>query len=239
MVLEQVRCNASDVAEWRLFKYVEEAEFRPGFPVNTVFVMGKLLNGNQSCQGLCKWMSTESCRNWLLEVKLCNDRVGPSVVFDLINDSLQSAAWKLPPTLHYQEYPPGVILVLMQSRTRKPFHRTTLLKQIVACLPRKLIVFVTHHHRDHVKGLSIIQKYNPNATLLAHENTMRWIGKGDWSLGYTPVSREEDILRHTDGHVALLDVSTNSLIAGDHCVGYAHVYFGGKLYVIVDSIVVV
>ncbi|XWS68836.1 hypothetical protein CRYUN_Cryun04dG0127400 [Craigia yunnanensis] len=267
-VLEQVRFRASDVGEWSLFKYVEEAEFGPGFPVNTVFVMGKLLDGNQNCQGLCKWMSTESCLNWLLEVKPCNDRVGPLVVVGLINDSLQSAARKLPPTLRYQEYPPGLILLPMRSRTAKPFHTTNLvifapenvsdssedcsfvshgdalivdpgcrheyheeLKQIVACLPKKLIVFVTHHHRDHVEGLSIIQKCNPNATLLAHENTMRRIGKGDWSLGYTSISGEDDILvggqrltiifapGHTDGHMALLDATTNSLIVGDHCVG--------------------
>ncbi|XVF44199.1 hypothetical protein PTKIN_Ptkin02bG0101700 [Pterospermum kingtungense] len=213
-------------------------------------------------------MSTESCFNWLLEVKPCNDRVGPLVVVGLINDSMPSAAQKLPLTLHYQEYPPGVILVPMQSRTAKPFHTTNLvifapqnvsdtsedssfvchgdalivdpgcqheyheeLKQIVACLPKKLIVFVTHHHRDHVEGLSIIQKCNPNATLLAHKNTMHRIGKGDWSLPYTSISGEEDILvggqrltvifapGHTDGHMALLDVSTNSLIVGDHCVG--------------------
>ncbi|XVE92596.1 hypothetical protein REPUB_Repub01dG0112100 [Reevesia pubescens] len=267
-VLEQVRLKVSDVGDWSLFKYVEEVEFGPGFPVNTVFVMGKLLDGNQNCQGLCKWMSVESCLNWLLEVKPCNDRVGPLVVFGLINDSLQSAAQKLPPTLCYQEYPPGVVLVPMRSRTAKPFHTTNLvifvpenvsdtsgdssfvahgdalivdpgcrheyheeLKQIVTCLPKKLIVFVTHHHRDHVEGLSIIQKCNPNATLLAHENTIRRLGKGDWSLGYTSVSGEEDILvggqrltvifapGHTDGHMALLDAGTNSLIVGDHCVG--------------------
>ncbi|XP_039017925.1 uncharacterized protein LOC120149099 isoform X2 [Hibiscus syriacus] len=267
-VLEKLGLQMNDVGEWSLFKYVEEAEFGPGGPVNTVFVMGKLLDGNRNCQGLSKWMTTESCLNWLLEVKLSNDRVGPLVVVALINDSLQSAAWKLPPTLHHQEYPPGVIILPMQSRTTKPFDTTNLvifaparvadtfgdcgfvahgdalivdpgcrrehheeLKQIVASLPKKLIVFVTHHHRDHVDGLSVIQKCNPNATMIAHENTMCRIGKGDWSLGYTSVSGGEDILvggqrltvifapGHTDGHVALLDVSTNSLIVGDHCVG--------------------
>lgn len=30
------------------------------------------------------------------------------------------------------------------------------LRKIVAALPRKLIVFVTHHHRDHVDGKYII-----------------------------------------------------------------------------------
>ncbi|KAI3699095.1 hypothetical protein L2E82_43139 [Cichorium intybus] len=105
------------------------------------------------------------------------------------------------------------------------------LAEIVAALPRKLIVFVTHHHRDHVEGLSTVQKTNPDACLLAHENTISRIRKDDWSLGCTKVSGTEEICiggerfriifapGHTDGHLALLHVSTNSLIAGDHCVG--------------------
>ncbi|XP_040362980.1 uncharacterized protein LOC112167338 isoform X2 [Rosa chinensis] len=128
------------------------------------------------------------------------------------------------------EYPHGVVLVPMGSRTGKPFRTTNLivfapknvpndsrkngfivcgdalivdpgcqskfheeLRQIVAALPRKLIVFVTHHHRDHVDGLSVIQRCNPEATLLAHENTMRRIGKDDWSLGFTAISGTEEI----------------------------------------------
>ncbi|KAI8013166.1 hypothetical protein LOK49_LG05G00643 [Camellia lanceoleosa] len=109
-------------------------------------------------------------------------------------------------------------------------------------------------------GLSVGQNSNPDAILLAHENTM-----DHWSLGHTPVSGGEGIciggqrLRvicapvifiymiasfekhgfklssiaapdmctrfhgHTDGHMALLHVSTHSLIVGDHCVvGYWH-----------------
>ncbi|KAF5193443.1 Glycosyltransferase bc10 [Thalictrum thalictroides] len=80
-------------------------------------------------------------------------------------------------------------------------------------------------------GLSIIQKCNPDAILIAHENTMKRIGKDDWSLGYTTVSGAEEICiggqrlnvifapGHTDGHMALLHASTHSLIVGDHCVG--------------------
>ncbi|VFQ79729.1 unnamed protein product [Cuscuta campestris] len=105
------------------------------------------------------------------------------------------------------------------------------LKEIVSALPRKLVVFVTHHHHDHVDGLSVVQKCNPDASLLAHENTMRRIKKGDWSLGYVSVSGSEEICiggerlkivsapGHTDGHLALLHVSSNTLIVGDHCVG--------------------
>ncbi|KAG2709391.1 hypothetical protein I3760_05G236200 [Carya illinoinensis] len=266
-VLDQVGLAATDGGEWKFWKYVEEPEFGPGFPVHNVFITGQLVAG-KNLQELCKWMSVETCLSWLLEVKPSSNRMGPLVVVGLINDSMQPADQIVPPILRYQEYPPGVKVIPIGSKTAKPFHTTNLivfapenvsneneknsfvasgdalivdpgcrsefhkeLQKIVAALPRKIIVFVTHHHRDHVEGLSIIQKCNPDATLLTHENTMRRIGKGDWSLGYTSVSGAEDIciggqrLRvifapgHTDGHMALLHVSTNSLIVGDHCVG--------------------
>ncbi|XP_050240839.1 uncharacterized protein LOC126689654 isoform X2 [Quercus robur] len=267
-VLEQVGFEVTDGGEWKFWKYVEEAEFGPGLPVHTVFIMGKLLAGDRNLQERCKWMSVQSCLSWLLEVKPSSDRVGPLTVVGLVNDSIQPADQKVPSILRHQEYPPGVKLVPIGSKTAKPFRTTNLiifapenvsnesennsfvacgdalivdpgcrsefheeLQKIVAALPRKLVVFVTHHHRDHVDGLSIVQKCNPNATLLVHENTMRRIGKGDWSLGYTSVSGAEDIciggqrLRvifapgHTDGHMALLHMSSHSLIVGDHCVG--------------------
>lgn len=255
--------------QWIFWKYVEEAEFGPGSPVHTVFVVGTMAPENERLPEICKWMSVQSCSNWLLEVKPSNDRLGPLVVTGLLADTLQLAKCKVPPTLHYQEYPPGIVLVPMESRTAKPFHTTNLvvfapkntpnvseddssfvaygdalivdpgchakhhakLMEAIAGLPRKLVVFVTHHHHDHVDGLSIIQKCNPDATLLAHENTVRRIGKDDWSLGYISVSGDEEIcigsqrLRvicapgHTDGHMALLHFSTHSLIVGDHCVG--------------------
>ncbi|XP_024172402.2 uncharacterized protein LOC112178495 [Rosa chinensis] len=81
--------------------------------------------------------------------------------------------------------------LIVDPGCQSKFHEE--LRQIVAALPRKLIVFVTHHHRDHVDGLSVIQRCNPEATLLAHENTMRRIGKDDWSLGFTAISGTEEI----------------------------------------------
>ena len=39
----------TDGGEW---KYVEEAEFGPGLPVHTVFIMGKLLAGDRNLLGL-------------------------------------------------------------------------------------------------------------------------------------------------------------------------------------------
>lgn len=40
------------MGEWRFFKYVEEAEFGPGLPVNTVFIEGKLIAGDCNLPGL-------------------------------------------------------------------------------------------------------------------------------------------------------------------------------------------
>ncbi|KAF9674067.1 hypothetical protein SADUNF_Sadunf10G0089300 [Salix dunnii] len=266
-VLEQVGFTANDGGEWRFLKHLEEAEFGPGLPVHTVYISGKLSNRNQNLPELCKWMSIQSCLSWLQDVKPGSDRVGPLVVLGLINDSVHSSG-EVGTALDYQEYPPGVIIVPMRSRTAKPFHTTNLvvfapesvknkcedynfvahgdalivdpgcranfhkeLLKVVAPLSKKLVVFVTHHHRDHVDGLSVIQKCNPNATLLAHKNSMRCIGKGDWSLNHISVSGGEDICiggqrlniifapGHTDGHLALLHVDTHSLIVGDHCVG--------------------
>eukprot|EP00257_Ricinus_communis_P020355 XP_015579564.1 uncharacterized protein LOC8260391 isoform X2 [Ricinus communis] len=267
-VLEQLGTKAVEVKDWSFFKFVEEPEFGPGSPIHTIYITGRLGTRNADSPKLWKWMSIQSCLNDLVDVKPNRDRIGPLVVIGVITDSLQSPRIKVDTTLHHQEYPPGVAVVPMKSRTTKPFCTTNLvifapqnvskdgedssfvacgdaliidpgcltdfhgeLLKIVAALSRKLVVFVTHHHHDHVDGLSVIQKCNPDATLLAHENTMRRIKKGDWSLGYTSVAGGEDICiggqrlkvifapGHTDGHVALLHVSTHSLIVGDHCVG--------------------
>ncbi|KAI3729459.1 hypothetical protein L6452_18119 [Arctium lappa] len=267
-VLGQVGLETVSVAEWKFLKFVEEPNFGPGFPIETVYVSGDLVPNVGALKDHCQWSSSESCFNLLLQVKPGGDRLGPLVVDGLLKDSIQSDSLKLPPTLSCQEYPPGVNIIPIGSRTQKPYHTTNMivfaprnnhveyesnpfvaqgdamivdpgcrsefneeLAEIVAALPRKLIVFVTHHHRDHVDGLSTVQKSNPDACLLVHENTMGRIRKGDWSLGHTKVSGTEEIciggerLRiifapgHTDGHLALLHVSTNSLIVGDHCVG--------------------
>lgn len=267
-VLEQLELENTPV-EWKFLKYVQEPEFGPGLPVKTVYIVGTLgpKTGKLKDVEFCKWMSTEKCISMLSEVKPCSDRVGSMVVVGLLNDPKKSETWKMPPTLRFQEYPLGVKVIPMESRTAKPFRTTNLivflpggnvsecsdsfvahgealivdpgcksasyeqLKEIIAALPRKLLVFVTHHHNDHIDGLSVVQKYSPDARLLAHENTIRRIRKDDWSLPYVSVSGSEEIcignqkLRiilapgHADGHMALLHVSTNSLIVGDHCVG--------------------
>nr|GMD24885.1 uncharacterized protein LOC109156878 isoform X1 [Ipomoea batatas] len=259
--------EASEV-EWKFHKCVEEPEFGPGFPAKMVYIKGTLGLKDEKLNELSKWMSIERCLDKLIDVKPGDDRIGLLVAVGLLNTSEQSGYCKIPQTLNFQEYPPGLKLVPMGSRTAKPFLTTNLivlvpernhdicsgdnlaahgealivdpgcksafyeeLREIISALPRKLVVFVTHHHHDHVDGLSVVQKCNPDASLLAHENTMRRIGKGDWSLDYVSVSGSEEVciggqrLRiisapgHTDGHLGLLHVNTNSLIVGDHCVG--------------------
>ncbi|XP_054809097.1 uncharacterized protein LOC129311108 isoform X2 [Prosopis cineraria] len=267
-IFERIGFGEIDRGEWKYCKYVKEPAFGPDLPIQTVFITGVLAAKDNDLRDIYKWMSVQGCVKWLLEVKPSGNRVGPLVVVGLINDSLGSSKWKVPPTISYQEYPPGLILIPMRSRTQKPFHTTNLVvfapeyipsdsadKSYIACgdalivdpgclsqfheellkvvttLPRRLVVFVTHHHYDHVDGLSVIQKCNPDTTLLAHENTMRRISRDDWSLSYRSVSGDEEIniggqtLKvisapgHTDGHMALLHVNTHSLIVGDHCVG--------------------
>lgn len=51
-----------------------------------------------------KWMSSQSCLNWLLEVIPHGGRIGPLIVVGLINDSPVSANWKVPPAINYQVY---------------------------------------------------------------------------------------------------------------------------------------
>ncbi|KAF7847216.1 hypothetical protein BT93_L3186 [Corymbia citriodora subsp. variegata] len=200
-----VGLEVSDVGEWRFFKYVEEAEFGPGLPVNTVFIEGKLIAGDCNLPESCKWMSIRSCLDWLVDVKPSSDRVGLLAVLGLINDSMPPSKFKVPSTLIYQEYPSGVVVVPMGSRTAKPFRTTNLvvfapssssdecgegnfimsgdalivdpgcqsqhheeLGKIVAALPRKLIVFLTHHHHDHIEGeFSLIASYSTESYFIS------------------------------------------------------------------------
>ncbi|KAK6134103.1 hypothetical protein DH2020_032161 [Rehmannia glutinosa] len=220
-ILGQVGLEKTTKVKWNFSKVVDEPEFGPANPAKTVYIVGELETHDGKLEDCCKWMSIKGCADLLMEVKPSNDRIGPLVVIGLLNESMQFSKLNIPPTLRSQEYPPGVKIVPMRSRTTKPFHTTNLvvfvpgasyndfggdnfvasgdaliidpgcssamhkeLEQIITALPRKLVVFVTHHHHDHVDGLSIVQKCNPDATLLAHENTFRLIRKDDWSLGY-------------------------------------------------------
>ncbi|EPS73051.1 hypothetical protein M569_01707, partial [Genlisea aurea] len=258
--------EASDI-KWSLSKIVLEPEFGPEIPFKTVFIAGAT---EYPLADHCKWVSYNDCQTLLQEAKPQNDRIGPLVVIGVLNDSNETALSGIAPNLRYQqEYPPGIKLIPMRSRTMKPFRTTNLvvffngnshenlkadefvasgdalivdpgcssamhreLDHVISSLPRKLVVFVTHHHHDHVDGLSIVQRCNPEAVLMAHENTFRRIREGDWTSKHILVKGSEEISiggkllkviaaqGHTDGHLGLLHVATNSLIAGDHCVGH-------------------
>ncbi|CAA7408419.1 unnamed protein product [Spirodela intermedia] len=268
-VMRQVGFLTADNGHWTYGKFAKEPDFGPEPPVHTLFILGKFKFERKSIQGskLSKWISVQSALKLLLEVNPGGDRIGPLFVTMFFSEA-SKAKWKIPPTFYFQEYPPGVCILPMRSRTIKPFRTTNLLvmtqseanedveystcvahgdallvdpgccsefhaelADIVAALPRKLVVFITHHHYDHIDGLSVIQKCNPDALLLAHENTMNRVGKEAWSSSYIKVSDGDKMniggeqLRvifapgHTDGHAALLHVSSNSLVVGDHCVG--------------------
>ncbi|KAG2595855.1 uncharacterized protein LOC120706094 isoform X1 [Panicum virgatum] len=254
--------------EWRLLKYVEEAEFGPDAGVNMVFLIGSLVSKLDALPESCKWMTKECALVLLSEAKPGTDRIGQYAYIGLLNSELSSNSRAIP-ALPSQEYPPGITLVPMKSKTLQPFRTTNLvvvratnvaggstcsdcfacgdallldpgcssqvhaeLADLVDSLPKKLLVLVTHHHHDHIEGLSIVQRCNPDAVLLTHQNTMNRIGKGNWQIDYTAVTGGEKICigdqelevifapGHTDGHVGLLHVNTNTLIVGDHCVGH-------------------
>ncbi|KAI5677540.1 hypothetical protein M9H77_08490 [Catharanthus roseus] len=267
LALEHIEFGITSDIKWEFLKSVREPDFGPGLPMTTVYLIAKLAPEDGKLKGLCKWMTIENCLDMILQMLPGNDRFGPLVVLGLLNDALQSENRNVTANLPFQEYPPGVKLIPMVSRTAKPFRTTNLvvfapgsanscgddsfvaqadalivdpgcssalhkeLEEIIDALPKKLAVFVTHHHPDHVDGLSVVQKCNPDSILLANKNTMSRVGRDDWSLGYISVSDFDEIcigdqrLRiisapgHTDGHMSLLHVSTNSLIVGDHCVG--------------------
>lgn len=267
--LSQVGVPVECVEQWEYRKFVEEPKFGPGPPVHLVFISGRVIQEDLNLQGLGRWLTNGGALNKMLEVAPDDERIGPLVIAGILSDgTADSRKWEAPSSLPFQEYPPGVSVVPMGSRTAKPFSTTNLvvmaptktigdfenskfvasadavimdpgccsqhhsqLADIVSSLPESLVVLVTHHHHDHVDGLSIVQKCNPNAILLAHANTMARIGKGKWSIGYKTVSGGESICiaghvlkiifapGHTDGHIAIHHVNTNALIVGDHCVG--------------------
>ncbi|KAJ3694432.1 hypothetical protein LUZ60_009912 [Juncus effusus] len=269
-VLTQVGLVGKFSEKWKVLKYTEEAEFGPDPPINTLFIQASFNQKDESLQEFCNSISKQEALELLSGSKHnpSSDRIGPLVYIGFLSQPEDQFS-TFP--LNFQEYPPGVTVVPMKSRTIKPFCTTNLviflpkkeisfsdfeqnnsdlilgdalimdpgcssqvhakLGEIISLLPKRLIVFVTHHHKDHTDGLSVVRKTNPDAILLAHEKTMSRIKKGTWSGAYIEVTGGEKISLwgeklqvisapgHTDGHLALHHIDTNSLIVGDHCVG--------------------
>ncbi|KAL4575906.1 hypothetical protein LXL04_011993, partial [Taraxacum kok-saghyz] len=108
-VLGQVGLESVTGLNWKFLKYVDELNFGLGFPIQTVYVTADLVLN--TLKDTCQWSSNQICSDFLLEVTPGNDRVGPFVVNGQLKDSIQSDSLKLPPTLSYQEYLPGVNIV--------------------------------------------------------------------------------------------------------------------------------
>lgn len=51
-VFGQLGFGSVEREEWKFHKYVKEAAFGPGLPVNTVFIAGKLVAEDTDLQGL-------------------------------------------------------------------------------------------------------------------------------------------------------------------------------------------
>ncbi|KAG0586002.1 hypothetical protein KC19_2G055600 [Ceratodon purpureus] len=112
-----------------------------------------------------------------------------------------------------------------------PAAAQTQLARIVNELPKKLLIFITHHHHDHIEGLPTVKQNNPQAIIIAHEKTLQRMGK-DYGLDCIAVTggskllisgQELEIISapgHTDGHLGLFHRATGTLLVGDHCVGH-------------------
>ncbi|XP_062196239.1 uncharacterized protein LOC133899241 [Phragmites australis] len=74
----------------------------------------------------CKWMSKESALVLLSDAKPCSDRIRPYAYIGLLKSELSSNCTAAP-ALPSQDYPPGIALVPMKSKTLQPFWTTNLL----------------------------------------------------------------------------------------------------------------
>nr|GMD23509.1 uncharacterized protein LOC109156878 isoform X2 [Ipomoea batatas] len=126
-VMGQLGFGEASEVEWKFHKCVEEPEFGPGLPAKMVYIKGTLGLKDEKLNELSKWMSIERCLDKLIDVKPGDDRIGLLVAVGLLNTSEQSGYCKIPQTLNFQEYPPGLKLVPMGSRTAKPFLTTNLI----------------------------------------------------------------------------------------------------------------
>ncbi|CAM6127729.1 unnamed protein product [Calypogeia fissa] len=254
---------------WRYWRLVEETNYGPGPPLHTlIFITESDFEETKVPGGGC-WLNSEATIDLLAQSGVREMRIGPLAAV-AVSPHVPDGFVNGFTNSHGQDYPPGVVIVPMNSATIKPFSKTNLvifspsrfltkeiimsskhaasgdvliadpgctgaaqseLKQIVKSLPRKMLVFLTHHHCDHTDGLPTVRKQNPEAVLVAHEATFRRMGKATKGFKCITIEggskllvggRELDVISapgHTDGHLGFYDSATGTLVVGDHCVG--------------------
>lgn len=102
------------------------------------------------------------------------------------------------------------------------------LKQLLLFLHSEPKIFITHSHNDHWDGLDVVENVYPNAVVYGHEKTLSRITTSlkKKALFNEPImvgERKLDAIYtpgHTDDHMSLYDLSTRTIIAGDHVVGW-------------------
>ncbi|MCY3410278.1 MAG: MBL fold metallo-hydrolase [Candidatus Heimdallarchaeota archaeon] len=145
-------------------------------------------------------------------------------------------------------FAPGISAIPMISNTIEPFISTTTifiqtknesiiidpgtkdhdhLEQLLGAFPDITKVIITHAHNDHWDGLKVIEKYYPDAILMAHDKTLSQINTSlqkhtiddAIALGEHTI-QVIDTPGHIEGHISLFVEPSKTLIAGDHLVGY-------------------
>jgi glyoxylase-like metal-dependent hydrolase (beta-lactamase superfamily II) len=123
-------------------------------------------------------------------------------------------------------------------------------------LPSKPKLILTHHHHDHVEGLSTVLARFPGAEVLAQQNTFKRLRPGTIPEGFDLrkhcLSGKEETIHvgstevrliflpgHTDGHIVLWLPQSRCLLAGDHIVGFGSAVLdpdgGGNMKQYLDS----
>ncbi|MHA2100672.1 MAG: MBL fold metallo-hydrolase [Candidatus Kariarchaeaceae archaeon] len=102
------------------------------------------------------------------------------------------------------------------------------LRHLLLALPSTPKVFITHSHTDHWEGLDVVNQVYPNAIVFGHADMLDRINT---SLDTQAVYNESIMVGereltaihtpgHTDAHMSLFDKATETIIAGDHVVGW-------------------
>lgn len=253
---------------WKFWKLLEEPEYGPGAPLCTAIFMTEFQLNSALLPGAAHSLNSQDAWALLTGGNAGKIRLGPLAAFAFSPHFPEGLLYKFNLTAQGQEYPPGVLVLPLNSSIPKPFTKTNItifasmdtfteqnphavtigdalimdpgchsseakekLSTIVGSLPRKLLIFLTHHHQDHTEGLPTIQKQNPEALIIAHELTIQRLGKVAGRLKHLVVTdgsmlfvgnQELRVIAapgHTDGHLALLHVPTHTLVVGDHCLG--------------------